>query len=149
MERSEVELQSPLTARRLQAFSIFLTAVLCSCGPLLSTSLFLVLMFSPLSIFALLYAAAWFLHDFDLESRGGRRFEFTRRLGIWKNYCNYFPLKLIKTKDFSTNKNYLLGYHPHGVISSGCFGNFATEATGFSELYPGIRPYLMTLKCKF
>ena len=149
MARIEFAPLSVPLPRRLQTATIFLTAVLCFSGPMLSTSLFLVILFSPLSFIAILYAALWFLFDYDLASRGGRRFEFARRLGIWKYYCSYFPIKLVKTHDLPTDKNYLFGYHPHGVISSGCFGNFGTEATGFSELFPGIRPHPMTLKCKW
>jgi 2-acylglycerol O-acyltransferase 2 len=43
----------------------------------------------------------------------------------------------------------VLGYHPHGIISMGAFANFATEATGFSKLFPGITPSLLTLVSNF
>lgn len=43
----------------------------------------------------------------------------------------------------------MLAYHPHGIISFGAFTNFATEATGFSELFPGIKPSLLTLTSNF
>lgn len=50
---------------------------------------------------------------------------------------DYFPIELIKTADLKPEKNYIFCYHPHGVISLGAISNFATEATGFSEKFPG------------
>lgn len=47
------------------------------------------------------------------------------------------------------SKNYIFGYHPHGIISLGAVANFATEATGFSQLFPGIIPSLLTLTANF
>lgn len=43
------------------------------------------------------------------------------------------------------SRNYLLGYHPHGVIAVGSFTAFATEATGFSDLFPGITSHITAL----
>ncbi|KAG0753970.1 hypothetical protein G6F62_006881 [Rhizopus arrhizus] len=51
--------------------------------------------------------------------------------------------------ELDPEQNYLLGYHPHGIISMGAFANFATEATGFSKLFPGIKPSLLTLAQNF
>ena len=36
-----------------------------------------------------------------------------------------------------------------GIIGFGIALNFATEATGFSQLFPGITPHLMTLSLLF
>ncbi|EEP82946.1 conserved hypothetical protein [Uncinocarpus reesii 1704] len=44
---------------------------------------------------------------------------------------------------------YIFGYHPHGIISHGAFAAFATEALGFSELFPGITNSLLTLDSNF
>ena len=62
---------------------------------------------------------------------------------------DYFPMKLIKTTDLDPDSNYIFGTHPHGVIAFSWFGNFASEATGFSEKFPGIKPHLMTLTVNF
>ncbi len=66
-----------------------------------------------------------------------------------KLFRDYFPIRLIKTVDLDPKKNYIFGIHPHGIMSCGIFGNFASEATGFSEKFPGIRPHLMTLTMNF
>lgn len=64
-------------------------------------------------------------------------------------FTDYFPLSLEKTADISPDKNYLVGLHPHGVISCSLYGNFASECTGFSEKYPGITPTVLTLSVNF
>src|SRR5207249_4070417 len=53
------------------------------------------------------------------------------------------------TTDLDPKKNYLFGYHPHGVISVGAWTNFATEANDFSEHFPGITCRLLTLATNF
>lgn len=49
--------------------------------------------------------------------------------------------QLIKTSELNPNHNYLLGFHPHGVLVAGAFGNFCTGPT-FKNLFPGLTPYL-------
>jgi|SRR5579859_2187685 len=41
------------------------------------------------------------------------------------------------------------GSHPHGFVSMGAFGNFATEGSGFGEKFPGITNSLLTLNGNF
>ncbi|CAG8666247.1 168_t:CDS:2 [Ambispora gerdemannii] len=87
---------------------------------------------------------------FDIApENGGRRVEFMRRLSFWKWYAEYFPIKLIKQADLDPTKNYVFGYHPHGVISVGAWTNFATEANNCSGLFPGIKFHLLTLASNF
>ncbi|KAL6472107.1 hypothetical protein MHYP_G00182950 [Metynnis hypsauchen] len=57
--------------------------------------------------------------------------------------------KLIKTHNLLPSRNYIFGYHPHGIFCFGAFCNFSTEATGFSKKFPGIRPSLATLAGNF
>lgn len=58
-------------------------------------------------------------------------------------------LQLIKTHNLLPNRNYIFGYHPHGIFCFGAFCNFGTEATGFSKKFPGIKPSLATLAGNF
>ncbi|CAF3858727.1 unnamed protein product [Rotaria sp. Silwood1] len=69
--------------------------------------------------------------------------------GKWFVRTNYFPIQLHKTCDLPADRSYIFGYHPHGIISLGAFCNFATEATGFEEKFPGIDLRLLTLKSNF
>jgi 2-acylglycerol O-acyltransferase 2 len=72
---------------------------------------------------------------------------------------DYFPAKLIKMTQLDPERNYILGYHPHGtfplfcsnpsslsgIISTGLWINFCTEASDFAGQFPGIRLHPMTL----
>ena len=58
-------------------------------------------------------------------------------------------LQLVKTAYLDPSQNYLAGFHPHGVLATGAFTNLCTESTGFSSLFPGIRPHLMMLNLWF
>lgn len=63
-------------------------------------------------------------------------------------FC-YLFFQLIKTHNLLPSRNYIFGYHPHGIFSFGAFCNFGTEATGFSKKFPGIKPSLATLAGNF
>uniref|UniRef100_A0A8C4QLR7 Acyltransferase n=1 Tax=Eptatretus burgeri TaxID=7764 RepID=A0A8C4QLR7_EPTBU len=58
-------------------------------------------------------------------------------------------LQLVKTTELPPNKNYLFGYHPHGLMSIGAFCHFATEGSGFSLTFPGLHAHLATLYFNF
>ncbi|XP_044282718.1 2-acylglycerol O-acyltransferase 2-like [Varanus komodoensis] len=93
---------------------------------------------------AALYAA-WLYLDWDTPARGGRRSAWVRQWAVWRYFRDYFPITLVKTVDLDPSQNYLFGFHPHGVLVAGAFGNFCTEATGFSRLFPGLTPHLLML----
>lgn len=78
-----------------------------------------------------------------------KRKEWVRRLPIWTFFAEYFPARLHKTHDLQPTRKYILGYHPHGIISHGAWAAFATEALGFSEKFPGITNSLLTLDSNF
>ncbi|ROW11575.1 hypothetical protein VMCG_01275 [Cytospora schulzeri] len=78
-----------------------------------------------------------------------RRKEWARRLPIWNYFAEYYPAKLHKTHDLLPTRKYILGYHPHGIISHGAWAAFATEALGFSSKFPGITNSLLTLDSNF
>uniref|UniRef100_A0A4W3JPA9 Acyltransferase n=1 Tax=Callorhinchus milii TaxID=7868 RepID=A0A4W3JPA9_CALMI len=63
--------------------------------------------------------------------------------------CATGLLQLVKTHNLLPSRNYIFGYHPHGIFCFGAFCNFGTEATGFSTKFPGIRPSLATLAGNF
>ncbi|XP_055429570.1 2-acylglycerol O-acyltransferase 1 isoform X2 [Bubalus kerabau] len=54
-------------------------------------------------------------------------------------------LELIKTWDLDPSHNYIFGFHPHGVLVVGAFGNFCTNYSAFKELFPGFTSYLHVL----
>ncbi|CEP18101.1 hypothetical protein [Parasitella parasitica] len=117
------------------------------------------LFFACLTLFAFMatYKFLWpvliayisFMFVDKAPESGGRRFDRARNWIIWRYFADYFPVQLIKEQDLDPKKNYVFGYAPHGIISIGALTNFATEATGFSEKFPGITPSLLTLTSNF
>ncbi|OOF93661.1 hypothetical protein ASPCADRAFT_52468 [Aspergillus carbonarius ITEM 5010] len=77
------------------------------------------------------------------------RSDFLRSLGVWSIYASYFPAHLHRSEALLPTRKYIFGYHPHGIISHGAFAAFATEALGFSTLFPGITNTLLTLDSNF
>ncbi|KAK2069667.1 hypothetical protein P8C59_004224 [Phyllachora maydis] len=77
------------------------------------------------------------------------RSERFRRLALWNFFAEYFPAELHKTHHLPPTRKYILGYHPHGIISHGAFAAFATEACGFGRQFPGITNSLLTLDSNF
>ncbi|KAG9269425.1 2-acylglycerol O-acyltransferase 2-A [Astyanax mexicanus] len=105
---------------------------------------FVLLCLSDWWIVAVLYAG-WLYLDRDTPTSGGRRSHWVRNWTVWRYFRDYFPISLVKTVDLDPSNNYLFGFHPHGVLVAGGFGNFCTEASGFSKLFPGLTPYLLML----
>ncbi|XP_048389082.2 2-acylglycerol O-acyltransferase 2 [Stegostoma tigrinum] len=106
------------------------------------------LLFTRFWFVSVLYATWWFW-DRNTPYQGGRNFRFLRRLRLWNYFRDYFPIHLIKTADLDPKKNYIFGFHPHGVLVAGAFGNFCTEVTGFREMYPGLKPHVLMLPLWF
>ena len=138
--------------RRLQTFAVLYWISSILFQGLLATCLLLYLfLYTSYWWIPVLYTT-WFFYDLDTCNRGGRTgwwLRFVRGWRLWYHYKNFFPVKLVKTAELDRNKNYLLGSHPHGVLCSGAFSCFATEAGGFSTIFPGVTPRLLTLEGQF
>ena len=96
--------------------------------------------------------SVWWFYDRNTCIQGGRRSNRVRSWIIWNWFREYFPIQLLKNNQstkFDPGQNYIFGVHPHGILCFGSFLNFATEATGFSSLFPGLKPYLLTLEGQF
>lgn len=78
-----------------------------------------------------------------------RRSNYCRSLKIWSLFASYFPARLHRSAALPATRKYIFGYHPHGIISHGAFAAFATEALGFSKLFPDIENTLLTLENNF
>lgn len=102
------------------------------------------LMFTSLWIIPALYFS-WQVLDWNTPEQGGRRTAFVRNWQVWRLMKDYFPVKLVKTAELSPSKNYILGCHPHGIMSVGAFSCFGTESCGFAETFPGVRSCLAIL----
>ncbi|XP_003461531.1 2-acylglycerol O-acyltransferase 2-like [Cavia porcellus] len=134
--------------RRLQTLAVLQWIFSFLVLGLICIGVFVGLLFTRFWLLTVLYAFWWSL-DRDKPRQGGRRVEFFRRWVIWKYMKDYFPVSLIKTAELDPSRNYIAGFHPHGVLAVGAFLNLCTESTGFSLLFPGICPHLMTLNLCF
>ncbi|NXP14148.1 MOGT2 acyltransferase, partial [Thinocorus orbignyianus] len=112
------------------------------------TAAFITLFFTRFWLVSVLYAAWWFT-DREKPSKGGRKINAIRKSVVWRYMRDYFPVTLVKTAELDPRQNYLMGFHPHGVLAAGAFVNFCTEASGFSTLFPGITPHLLMLSLWF
>uniref|UniRef100_A0A8C5RBN5 Acyltransferase n=1 Tax=Leptobrachium leishanense TaxID=445787 RepID=A0A8C5RBN5_9ANUR len=146
MTWSEFLKNHPKTLHRLRKIHLDHS---CSCflGPM-CTLILLYLMFTSLWLIPVVYLT-WLFFDWDTPERGGRRTEWVRRWSVWVGFRDYFPIKLVQSSSLSPDRNYVLGCHPHGIMSFASFCNFATEANGFSNLYPGVRPWYAVLAGNF
>src|SRR5262249_2703725 len=90
----------------------------------------------------------WFFFDKETQKKGGRPQNWYKSCFVWRYYQRYFPLKLEKTTDLEAERNYLFGYHPHGIISCG-IPNLATNVAGFDEVFPGLISHPLTLGIQF
>lgn len=91
----------------------------------------------------------WYTFVDRAPKSGGRFFATLRQRAFWRHFAAYFPIKLTRTVELDPKRNYIFGYHPHGIISLGALCNFATDATGFSMLFPNIDLRLLTLEMNF
>ena len=137
--------------RRLQTFFIVLHVLNFTLNPTLGVLLVLYLLTTKLWFVSLGYIL-WIIYDvyiLETPKRGGRRSDIIRYSAQGRYFRDYFPISLVKTADLDPNRNYLMGSHPHGIIGCGALCNFGSEATGFSKLFPGIKPYMLTLEVNF
>ncbi|XP_023339516.1 diacylglycerol O-acyltransferase 2 isoform X3 [Eurytemora carolleeae] len=130
---------------------LFFLSVFLVVGPAALIILFYVPFVTGNWYLTLIYCIYW-LWDLRICAKGGRPDWYVysmRNWSIWSYFISYFPIKLIKTADIPPNKNYIFCSHPHGVLCFGIFGAMGTEGAGFSALFPGIRPRLLSLEGNF
>ena len=106
-----------------------------------------IFVFTPLWFVTAGYIIWWIYHNYiaKVPENGGCTSEWLRKGFHMRYFRDYFPVSLVKTHDLDPNKNYIIGSHPHGIVPAGAWCNFNSDATGWSEKFPGIHPHLMTL----
>ena len=140
--------QLPLE-RRLQTLAVTLHMCFFLVFPIIVLMCSPILLFTPLAPIPLAYFLWLFWWDRQTPERGGRWSDFLRQLKFWHYVRDYFPISLVKTAELTADRNYIFGVHPHGILSFGASNSFCTEAGGFSKLFPGITPHLITLRLWF
>ncbi|KIK57059.1 hypothetical protein GYMLUDRAFT_46682 [Collybiopsis luxurians FD-317 M1] len=131
--------------RRLQMLAVALWSVMIA----LTTVLFLFLCSIPWLWPFLAVYQIWIVWIDKSPEHGGRTSQWFRKWVFWKYFADYYPASFLKEADLPPDRPYVFGYHPHGIIGMGALATFATEATGFSEAFPGIKPHLLTLASNF
>ena len=91
----------------------------------------------------------WYAYDRNTPELGGNAIKSIRHSRLWKYMRDYYPAELHKTEDLDPTKSYIFGLHPHGIMQASGFLSFATEATGFSQKFPGLVPHLVILAGQF
>ncbi|XP_061073422.1 diacylglycerol O-acyltransferase 2-like isoform X2 [Conger conger] len=91
----------------------------------------------------------WLIYDWNTPKQAGRRTSWVRNWTLWTYFRDYFPIRLVKTHNLSPSRNYIFGYHPHGIFCFGAFCNFSTDVNGFLKKFPGIKPFVTTLAGNF
>ncbi|XP_017888720.1 2-acylglycerol O-acyltransferase 1-like isoform X2 [Ceratina calcarata] len=81
--------------------------------------------------------------------RSERWCKWLRNSAWMRNYCDYFPLKLVKTTDLDPTRNYLFCSVPHGIMSSGICGAFSSDFLGCKQLFPGLEIRVVILDQHF
>ncbi|KAK0400895.1 hypothetical protein QR680_015508 [Steinernema hermaphroditum] len=89
--------------------------------------------------------AVWYYYDFETPYKGGRPWAWFQNLPAFRRGADYFPAKLIKTAELPPDHNYIVGSHPHGIMSLAITLSLVTGGTGFSNLFPGIMTRLCVL----
>ncbi|KZP08351.1 DAGAT-domain-containing protein [Athelia psychrophila] len=144
----------PLKIPRKRRLQMLAVAVWSTLMPLMVVAFLFLWSIPPL--WPLLVAYLVWIHLIDRSpDHGGRPSQWFRSMRCWTYFADYYPASLKKECDLPADRPYLFGYHPHGRLtpskcfSRGAVATFATEATGFSKAFPGIRPHLLTLASNF
>ncbi|KAK2467340.1 hypothetical protein APHAL10511_000575 [Amanita phalloides] len=131
--------------RRLQMLGVAVWSVMI----VITTVTFLLLCSIPLLWPFLAIYLIWAIYIDKAPEHGGRSSEWFRSNLFWRYFADYYPASFLKEADLPPDRPYVFGYHPHGIIGMGALATFATEATGFSEAFPGVKPHLLTLTTNF
>ncbi|KAK0400899.1 hypothetical protein QR680_015510 [Steinernema hermaphroditum] len=89
--------------------------------------------------------AVWYYYDIETPYKGGRPWTWLQNLPLMQKGARYFPAKLVKTAELSPKNNYIIGSHPHGIMSIGIYLSLSTGANGFTKIFPGITTRLSIL----
>lgn len=93
----------------------------------------------------------WMIYDSNTAQTGSRKKDWLRKMNFWKDIAEYFPIKLFRYPDsnFDPSKNYLFVSYPHGIWCTGISTSMMTNACGWSEKFPGLKSYIISLTLLF
>jgi len=138
----------PLERRKQTLGALTYISLFFVCGPGGPIILWYLFFHTRFWLLPIIYIA-WIYLDRETCNNGGRKLNFFRNWIVWRYYKDYFPINLVKTAELDPKRNYLLASHPHGILSSGTFCCFATEANDVTNVFPGIEMRIVTLPLNF
>eukprot|EP00834_Sanchytrium_tribonematis_P001437 NODE_35_length_36362_cov_0.944434.p13 type:complete len:304 gc:universal NODE_35_length_36362_cov_0.944434:5671-6582(+) len=108
----------------------------------LSTIICSHLFFVPVLYFGLFFTSAWHLAIIYMiwimldrsPFKFGRYNNFMRNLRIFKNFGEFFSSEIVCDVPLE-DKQYMFAYSPHGIIGTGSFLSFGTNANGLTKYY--------------
>ncbi|XP_031564445.1 2-acylglycerol O-acyltransferase 2-like [Actinia tenebrosa] len=104
---------------------------------------FVLLLFTRAWPIVVIYVGWYMFFERNTPKQGGRpRKDFMIKLPLFKLMKDYYPITLEKTSELDPQKNYILGYHPHGLISEGAVVAIQSDALRFRDKFPGIEPHM-------
>jgi len=133
--------------RRLQTLSISVLIFLFLVGAQTTMILLgLVFFWSEKWVYLMIYFTHYFL-DADKPEQGSRPIGWFRNAKFWKFSRDYFPIMMVKDKkcNLKPTENYLMGFHPHGVLSLSAISTFAMNEDDFQDIFPGMSTTMCTL----
>lgn len=79
------------------------------------------------------------------------RCRWVRNWAWWSYFRDYFPVKLVRREECAMDpkRNYLMCAFPHGLVCTGAYACFSTDACGWEEKFSGFTPYMLTLDTHF
>ncbi|RWS11934.1 2-acylglycerol O-acyltransferase 2-like protein, partial [Dinothrombium tinctorium] len=134
--------------RSLQTFCITYFVIEFGAVGVIFSMILVYLLFTSYYFITILYLL-WLFYDKNSCWQGLRRSTWLRKWTFWKWGRDYFPISLVKTAELDPNRNYIFVTHPHGIMCVGMACNFGTEANNFSKVFPGLTPYVTTLRLQF
>jgi len=133
------------------ALALYLTFPLANLAASLCTALLAIVAGGPRLRAA---TAAYFFWVFLLDNapnRGGYKLlwdlkitQWLRDAPFWRWAANYFPVTMDATSKLPPSDGpYIFVCHPHGIFGISPMTNFGTNATKFSQLFPGVPVHLL------
>jgi len=113
--------------------------------------LFIFLLFFKYTRILMIIYFLWITYDNVVNKTPiyGRKSNFVKNMGVWKRTRDYFPIRLHKSANLDSNKQYLFGYHPHGIVCISANIAFSSEALSISKVFPGVNIRLATIPINF
>lgn len=94
-------------------------------------------------------AYAVYIYYDDAHLSGRLWTDWVRNWAWWRYFAEYFPHSLVSTAQLDPQRNYLFCIYPHGVLSTGAFSAFGSNALNVNKVFPHHKTHLLSLHQHF